>query len=87
MPVLRCKSALSSNVVRVLCQLTVEVQAERAQIDLCALWTRNHDSFPVLVFGTQSGIKGALLRYVDHWRKHAQGFIENGLNVGEPGNI
>ena len=35
----------------------------------------------------QGGIKGALLGYVSHWREHAQGFIENGWNVGEPDNI
>ena len=87
MPVLRCKSVLSSAVVPLLFQLTVVVQRERVQIDMCAFWTRNHDSLPVLVFGAQGGIKGAYFGYVSHWREHAQGFIENGWNVGEPDNI
>ena len=87
MPVLRYKSVLSTGVAPVLHQLTVEVQRERAHIDLCALGTWNHDSFAFLVFGTQGGIKCALLGYVRHWRKHAQGFIENCLNVVEPNNI
>lgn len=86
-PVLRCKSVLSSNVVPLLFQLTVKVQRARVQIDLCAFRTRNHDSFPVLIFSTQSGVKGALLGYMSHWREHAQGFIENGWNVGESDNI
>ncbi len=63
------------------------MQRDRAQVEMCAFWTRNHDSFPVPVLGTQGGIKGALLGYVSHWREHAQGFIENGWNVGEPDNI
>ena len=52
--------------VPVLYQLIVEVQRDRVQIDLCVLWTRNHESPPVLVFGTQGGIKGALLGYMSH---------------------
>ena len=87
MPVLRCKSVLSSIVVPLLIRLTVEVQRDRAQADMCAFWTRNHDSFTFLVLGAQSGINRAHFGYVKHWREHAEGFIENGRNVGEPDNI
>ena len=63
------------------------MQRAHGHIDLCSFWTWNHDSFPVLVFGAQGGIKGAHFGYVKYWREHAQGFIENGGNVGEPDNI
>ena len=68
-------------------QLTVVVQRDRAQINLCALRTRNHNSFAILVFRAQRGIKGALLGYVEHQWEHPQGFVENGLDVAEPDNI
>ena len=87
MPVLRCKPVLSSIIVPLLFQLTVKVQRDRTQAEMGAFWTRNHDSLPVLVFGAQGGIKGAHFGYVKYWREHAQGFIENGGNVGEPDNI
>jgi hypothetical protein len=68
-------------------QLTVEVQRDRGQVDLCALRTRDHDRFAVLVFGPKGRIEGAYFGYVEHEWEHSQGFVEDGLDIREADNV